>query len=90
MREEGYFPGIWATNVVDDTVYGVPWYVDTRVLFYRPDILAAAGYAEAPRTWSAWRDAMEKIRAASGGRGYAIVLPINEGELLTIFLVQKR
>src|SRR5438094_506230 len=24
-----YFPGVLATNVVDDTLYGVPWYVDT-------------------------------------------------------------
>ncbi|MGH7718798.1 MAG: extracellular solute-binding protein, partial [Gemmatimonadaceae bacterium] len=29
-----YFEGIWATNVVDDTLFGIPWYVDTRVLFY--------------------------------------------------------
>ena len=59
------------------------------MLFYRPDILAAAGYPEAPRTWSAWRDAMEKIRTASGGRNYAILLPTNEWEQLTIFGVQK-
>jgi len=38
-----YFPGILATNVVDGTTWGVPWYVDTRVLFYRSDLLAAAG-----------------------------------------------
>ena len=30
------------------------------------DILAAAGYPEAPRTWSALRDAMEKIRDGLG------------------------
>ena len=22
VRQEGFFPGIWGTNVVDDTVYG--------------------------------------------------------------------
>ncbi|MDR4481962.1 MAG: extracellular solute-binding protein, partial [Nitrospirales bacterium] len=25
IKEEDYFPGIWATNVVGDTLYGVPW-----------------------------------------------------------------
>jgi multiple sugar transport system substrate-binding protein len=39
-----YFGGIWSTNTVGDTVYGVPWYVDTRVIFYRKDILARAGF----------------------------------------------
>ena len=33
---------------------------------------------------------MEKIRAASGGRSYAILLPTNEWEQLTIFGLQKR
>ena len=32
--------GIWDTNVVDGKLYGVPWYVDTRLLFYRRDLLA--------------------------------------------------
>ena len=34
------FPGIWDTNVVDGTVYGLPWYVDTRVVFYRRSAMA--------------------------------------------------
>src|SRR5947207_15760462 len=25
IRQNNYFPGIWATNVVDKVVYGVPW-----------------------------------------------------------------
>ncbi len=89
VSAEAYFEGIWKTNQYGGAQYGIPWYVDTRVLFYRPDILAAAGYPEAPRTWSAFRDAMEKIRTASGGRNYAILLPTNEWEQLTIFGVQK-
>ena len=52
IRQQSFFPGIWATNVVDDTVYGVPWYVDTRVLFYRKDLLAQAGWREMPTTWA--------------------------------------
>ncbi len=86
-----YFEGIWKTNAFEGTTYGIPWYVDTRVLFYRPDLLKAAGYAAAPRTWSAWRDAMVKVRdgAPRGGR-YAILLPTNEWEQLTIFGIQQR
>ena len=85
-----YFQGIWETNAFDGAIYGIPWYVDTRVLFYRRDLLAAAGYAEVPRTWSGWREAMLKVRAAAGGSRYAILLPTNEWEQLTIFGLQER
>jgi multiple sugar transport system substrate-binding protein len=58
-------------------VWGVPWYVDTRLLFYRTDLLARAGYDAPPRTWDAWRKAMEDVKAQAPDR-YAIFLPTNE------------
>jgi multiple sugar transport system substrate-binding protein len=76
-----YFDGIWATNIVDGKLYGVPWYVDTRVLFYRSDVLGAVGYPKGPRTWAEWRDAMTRIRAEHRSR-WAILLPTNEYEPL--------
>ena len=48
---------------IDGTLYGVPWYVDTRLLFYRRDLLAAAGVRALPATWAAWLDAMRAIKA---------------------------
>ena len=73
----GYFPGIWKTNVVDGALYGVPWYVDTRVVFYRSDLLERAGYRAFPTTWPEWRTAMERVKAEGLAR-YAILLPTNE------------
>ncbi|MBI3579112.1 MAG: sugar ABC transporter substrate-binding protein [Ignavibacteriales bacterium] len=79
IEKEKYFAGIWETNVIAGHVFGVPWYVDTRVLFYRTDILAQAGYPVPPRTWAEWYDASKKIRRLAGGREqYAILLPTNE------------
>ena len=72
------FPGIWATNVIDGAVYGIPWYVDTRVLFLRTDLLERAGVAEPPRSWAAWRDAMVRVTKLPGGDRYGILLPTNE------------
>ena len=79
VKQADYFPGIWATNVVDSTLYGIPWYVDTRVLFYRSDILAAVGFPHGPHTWAEWREAMRRIRAEGKSR-WAILLPTNEYE----------
>ena len=82
-----YFPGILATNVVDGTTWGVPWYVDTRVLFYRADLLAAAGHPRAPRTWDEWRAAMGAVKARGGG--YPILLPLREWQPLVILALQQ-
>ena len=81
-----YFDGIWETNTIRGRTYGIPWYVDTRVLFYRQDIFAKAGYDEMPRTWSEWRKAMERI--ATDGR-YAIVLPTDEWPQPVILALQS-
>ncbi|HZP66870.1 MAG TPA: sugar ABC transporter substrate-binding protein [Rudaea sp.] len=89
VRSGDYFPGIWDTNVIDGTLYGVPWYVDTRLLFYRTDLLAAAGYAAPPRDWDEWRRAMAAVKAHDGAGNYAIFLPLNEFEPLLGLALQQ-
>ena len=85
---EGFFPGIWDTNVIDGEPYGVPWYVDTRVLFYRKDILARAGVHTMPRSWAEWRAAMVAVKKLVGPDRYAIFLPFNEWMQPAIFGLQ--
>ncbi len=100
VPKSSYSAGIWDTNVVDGEVFGVPWYVDTRVLFYRKDLLARAGYDSIPGNWAEWRRAMEAVKRAGavsgdGGEGrgagsgrYAIFLPTNEFTQPVIFGLQ--
>lgn len=73
-----YFPGVLATNVVDSVLYGMPWYVDTRVLFYRTDLLRAAGVTTMPTTWAAFRDALVRLKKVQPAGGYPALLPLNE------------
>ena len=89
VKASRVFPGIWATNVIDNTVYAIPWYVDTRVLFYRTDILAAAGYDSMPQSWAEWRKAMEAIQKRAGKRQWAIFLPTNEWMQPVVFGLQN-
>ena len=86
---DDYFPGILDTNVIDGALYGVPWYVDTRVLFYRTDLLQQAGFAAAPSTWEAWVDAMVRIKARAGRDAYAILLPMTEWQPPVILALQR-
>jgi len=85
----GYFRGIWETNVIEGATYGVPWYVDTRVLFYRKDILARAGYPSMPGSWSEWRRSMEAVKRLVGADRFAIFLPANEFTQPIIFGLQS-
>jgi len=89
IQPNDYFGGIWDTNVIDGRLYGVPWYVDTRLVFYRKDILKAAGIAEQPRDWNEWSVALAAIKAHVGPKRYAILLPLNEYEPLLNLAVQE-
>ena len=89
VRAEAYFAGILDTNVVYGATYGAPWYVDTRVLFYRTDVLREVGYPQPPTTWDAWLDAMARIKERAGRGRYAILLPMTEWETPVILALQR-
>lgn len=88
MDSTGHFPGIWATNVVEGRVYGIPWYVDTRVLYYRTDILARAGYTRVPERWDEWRAAMQAVTRTMGPGHFGIYIPLNEWPPMAILGLQ--
>lgn len=73
---EDFFPGFWQAGVIGGELWAVPWYVDTRVVFYRKDLLAAAGASEFPRTWSAWQELAGKLH--QGDRRRAMLFPTDE------------
>jgi len=84
IDQRDYFPGIWATNVVDGGLYGIPWYVDTRLLFYRKDIVGTP-----PKTWAEWTAAMDRIVREKKAH-YGVLMPINEYEpLVTLALTSQ-
>lgn len=83
-----YFAGLWETNQVGDQLYGIPWYGDTRVLFYRRDLLEKVGVAQPPETWDEWLAAMRAIKREAGPDRYAILIPTNEWEQPSIFALQ--
>ncbi len=71
LVEEGdFFPGAWESTEVGGTSYGVPWYVETRALYYRTDLAEQAGWSEPPATWDELRqfatDLQEKGGATHG------------------------
>lgn len=89
VKEEKYFDGIWETNVINKEVFGIPWYIDTRVMFYRKDVFEKAGYDEPPKNWSELYDLCKKIKLFHPNEDkYAIYIPTNEFASFIIFGMQ--
>ena len=45
----------------EDSIYGIPWSVDTFVLAYRPDLFKSAGISSFPDTWEDLLTASKKL-----------------------------
>src|SRR5256714_8423297 len=90
IRRDDFFDGIWKTNVVNGRNYGIPWYVDTRLIFYRSDLLADAGYKEFPKTWSDWVAAMKRMKLRMGLTRFPLLMPTNEWAQPVIFALNEK
>ena len=84
-----FFPGVWDTGVIEGRAYAVPWYVETRLPFYRRDMLAKAGVQTLPASWDEWRVAMRQVKQVAGQGNYSILLPLNEFEPLLSLAIQQ-
>lgn len=82
FSEDQFFANSWNTTEFEGTSYGVPWYIDTRALYYRTDIAKKAGFDGPPATW----DELKQMAAAmqsKGGSKYGVYLSnFNWQELL--------
>lgn len=79
------FAGVVDTNQIAGKLWAVPWYVDTRLHFYRRDMFERAGYGAPPTRWAEWKQALHGVKAQAGEGNYAILMPVNEYEHLTTF-----
>ncbi|WP_149202997.1 sugar ABC transporter substrate-binding protein [Actinotalea subterranea] len=62
-----FFPGAWETTDVGGTNYGIPWYVETRVLYYRSDLVP-----QAPTDWAGLTAMAQQAQA--GGAEWGVNL----------------
>lgn len=66
-----YFPAALDAVTKDGELYGVPLDVEALALFYRTDLLAAAGYTTAPTTWADFTKAAKAL-TKDGNYGAAL------------------
>lgn len=88
LNPDNFYPGSVETTQFDGKSYGIPWVAETRVLFYRTDILASVGYDEAPATWEELEDAAKKL-SERGDDMYGINIDSKEQTLGFMFARQN-
>ena len=94
IARDDYYAGVLDTNIMPadgggSRLLGLPWYVDTRLLFYRTDLLRAAGYARPPQSWAEWLAAMRAIKQRGGPEHFGALLPLNEPDPLFALALQQ-
>jgi multiple sugar transport system substrate-binding protein len=73
IDKSAFFETAWKTNEVGGQAVGVPWYVETRLLYYRKDIAEKAGITAPPASWDDLK-AMAKAMKEKGGAKWGISL----------------
>ena len=70
-----FFEGAWNTTIVDGVSYGIPWYVETRLLYYRTDLAEAGGATAPPANW----DELKGLAEAYGAEGADPAIALQAG-----------
>ncbi len=73
IDKSAFFEGAQKTTEVNGTSFGIPWYVETRVVFYRSDLAKKAGYDTVP-TDAAGLKSMAKAMQTKAGAKWGIGL----------------
>ena len=78
--KENHLDGTLQTVEYDGKTWGVPWFTDAGMLFYRRDLLERAGFSEPPTTWDEMKEMARKVKADLGARdGYVFQGSQDEG-----------
>ena len=67
-EQQAFLPGPIESNTYDGTIYGVPWFTDAGLLYYRTDLLEEAGLDPntPPETWEDLKAQAIEVAEATG------------------------
>jgi trehalose/maltose transport system substrate-binding protein len=65
-ERDQFLPAPIEANTYQGRIYGVPWYTDAGMLYYRSDLLEESGFFEPPRTYDELKDIARRVQQDSG------------------------
>jgi multiple sugar transport system substrate-binding protein len=85
IDKSAFFEGSWSTTEVDGTSFGVPWYTETRLIYYRKDLAEKAGVTPEAGWSQADLKAFAQAMQDKGGAKWGISLqPGGQGSWQTV------
>jgi multiple sugar transport system substrate-binding protein len=67
-ERQQFLPAPVDSLVYEGAIYGVPWFTDAGMLYYRSDLLEEAGFSEPPGTWEEMKEMALKTAQDTGTR----------------------
>ena len=65
QRKE-FLPGSVEAIIYEGKAFGMPWFTDTGLLYYRKDLLQESGFDDPPKTWDELKQMTLKVREDAG------------------------
>ena len=65
QRKE-FLPGSVEAITYEGKTFGMPWFTDTGLLYYRKDLLQESGFDGPPKTWDELKQMTRKVRENAG------------------------
>lgn len=56
-----FLPASVEANTLGGKIYGVPWFTDAGMFYYRKDLLEKSDYSEPPKTWEEMQEMAAKV-----------------------------
>ena len=68
IDKSAFFEGAQKSTEVSGTSYGIPWYVETRVVFYRSDLAKKAGFDTVPTDQAGLKEMAKAMQTKAGAK----------------------
>jgi multiple sugar transport system substrate-binding protein len=65
-EQSKYLSGPIASLTYDGKIWGVPWYTDAGMLYYRRDLLEESGISAPPKTWPELQEMAQQVSQETG------------------------
>ena len=65
-EQQKFLPGPLSAMQYEGGVYGIPWFTDAGILYYRKDLLEQAGFSGPPETWDELKEMALKTAQDTG------------------------
>ena len=65
-EQQKYLPAPLQANIYEGKVYGIPWFIDAGMFYYRKDLLEQAGFSAPPKTWDELKEMALKTKQDTG------------------------